>query len=239
MGRKALDMPGAARQDWWITQEIARRLELDWHYANSAEIYEEMRSCMPSIKGISWERLLAESAVTYPCKTETDPGQPIVFGDGFPTASRRGKFVPAKITSDNEPPDEEYPMVLTTGTQLEHWHTGAMSRRSDVLDTLEPEAVANLCAHDLVRLGIDPGDMIRVQTRRGVIELKARVNPAVPTGMVFVPFCFVDASANLLTSAKLDPIGKIPGFKLCGARVEKAAAQADIQSETNLGVAMD
>ena len=123
-------------------------------------------------------------------------------------------------------PDDEYPMILTTGTQLEHWHTGAMSRRSHVLDAIEPDAVASVNPGDLGQLGVEPGDMIRIMTRRGAIEMKARADPAVPRGVVFIAFCYVEAAANLLTNPALDPVGKIPEFKFCAARVEKAERTA-------------
>ena len=132
--------------------------------------------------------------------------------------------MPVTITPDNEAPDDDYPMILTTGRMLEHWHTGAMSRRSRVLDTLEPEAVAMLCCDDMERLGIKPGELARVSTRRGSIEIRVRHDDTVPTGMVFIPFCWAEAPANHLTSAKLDPFGKVPGSKFCGARVEKLIA---------------
>jgi len=223
MGRKAVTMPGEARQDWWIIQEIARRIGLDWTYEHPRDVYGEMQGCMASIKGISWNRLLAESAVTYPCDSEDQPGHDVLFGDGFPTASTRGRMVPADIIPPDERPDDDYPMVLTTGRVLEHWHTGAITRRATVLDALEPEAVACLSPTDLDRLGIAPGDKVRVATRRGVIETTARRDSKVPKGMVFVPFCFADAAANMLTNPALDPFGKIPEYKYCAARVEKGA----------------
>ncbi|MGA7868444.1 MAG: formate dehydrogenase subunit alpha, partial [Stellaceae bacterium] len=138
LGRTALPLPGNARHDWWIIQEIARRIGLDWSYQHPRDVFAEMKLAMPSLNGITWERLERESSVTYPCDSETEPGHDIVFGDGFPTASRRGRLVPAAIVPPAEEPDDEYPMVLTTGRQLEHWHTGAMTRRASVLDELEP-----------------------------------------------------------------------------------------------------
>ncbi len=222
MGRKALPLPGDAREDWWIIQEMARRIGLDWRYAHPSDVFAEMRKAMPSLRGITWERLERESSVTYPCDGEGQPGHEIVFGDGFPTASGRAKFVPAGLVPPAEEPDEQYPMVLTTGRQLEHWHTGAMTRRASVLDDLEPEAVASLSPGDLRRLGLAPGSLIRVATRRGAIELKARADGAIPPGMVFIPFCYAEAAANVLTNPQLDPFGKIPEFKFCAARIEPA-----------------
>ncbi len=226
MGRKALPMPGIARQDWELIQEIARGLGLAWNYRHPSDVFAEMTQVMPSLANITWDRLVRESAVTYPCPAPDQPGADIVFGDGFPTASKRGKLVPAVYSGPGEPVDDEYPMVLTTGRQLEHWHTGAMTRRAAMLDAIEPAPIACLSPGDLPRLGITPGETIRVSTRRGAIELAVRVDGAVPSGMVFIPFCYAEAAANLLTSPQLDPMGKIPEFKYCAARVEKIAGQA-------------
>ena len=219
IGRTALPLPGEARQDWWIIQEIARRIGLDWDYDGAADVFAEMRDCMPSIKGISWQRLLNEDSVTYPVESEDVPGDEVIFGDGFPTKNGRGKFVPAAVLPPDELPDEDFPLILTTGRVLEHWHTGAMTRRARVLDTIEPEATAHINPHDLRALQLAPGAAVRVETRRGVIELKSRADSDVPEGVVFIPFCYVEAAANLLTNAALDPFGKIPEFKFCAARM--------------------
>ena len=219
-GRKAVDLPGDARQDWWITNELARRIGCEWNFSDPSEIFAEMASVMPSLDNITWERVSAERSVTYPCRAPDRPGDEIVFGDGFPTPSGRGKLVPVSIIPPDEVPDESYPMVLTTGRQLEHWHTGAMTRRAAVLDALEPEAVATLSPADMSRMNIEPGAMVKVSTRRGVLELRARADGAVPDGMVFIPFCYAEAPANVLTNQALDPFGKIPEFKFCAARVE-------------------
>ncbi|MBM3599227.1 MAG: formate dehydrogenase subunit alpha [Alphaproteobacteria bacterium] len=226
MGRQALPLPGDARQDWWMIQEIARGMGLDWKYTHPRDVFAEMAQIMPSMKNITWDRLVRESAVTYPCPAPDQPGHDIVFGDGFPTASKRGKLVPATLKAPAELPDAEYPMVLSTGRQLEHWHTGSITRRATILDTLEPEAVASLSPADLHRLGIKPGEKVRVSTRRGAIELKARVDGGIQPGMIFIPFCYAEAAANLLTNPQLDPLGKIPEFKFCAARVERVTAPA-------------
>jgi formate dehydrogenase major subunit len=222
-GRKAVEPPGEARQDWEIICDIARGIGLDWRYEHVSQVYDEMRRSMHSITGISWERLTREDVVTYPCLTEDDPGQPIVFSEEFPTPTGRGKMVPAKIISPDELPDRDFPMVLTTGRQLEHWHTGAMTRRATYLDSLEPEAIATMAPVDMERLGIAPGEPIRISTRRGTIEAKARIDAGIQPGMIFVPFCYGEAAANMLTNQALDPFGKIPEFKFCAARVERAA----------------
>ena len=226
MGRQALALPGEARHDIRIIQDIARGMGLDWNYDSAADVYAEMAQTMPSLDNISWERLERESAVTYPSAAPDRPGEEIVFGEGFPTANGRGKLVPATPQPPGEKPDADYPMILTTGRQLEHWHTGAMTTRATILEALEPEAVASLSPTDLDRLGIAPGDPVRVETRRGAIDLAARMDTAVPAGTVFIPFCFTDAPANLLTDPMLDPWGKIPSFKFCAARVTRPEAPA-------------
>ncbi len=226
LGRPALDAPGEARQDWWIIQELARRVGLDWNYEGPAEVYGELREAMHSIDGISWERLEREDAVTYPCDHEDGPGTEIMFANGFPTKSGRGKFVPTEVLPPDELPDPDYPMVLSTGRLLEHWHTGAITRRATILDHLEPAAVASLHPREMKRLDVWPGDPIQVSTRRGTIEIAARSDRDVPEGMVFIPFCFAEAAANLLTNPQLDPVGKIPEFKFCAAKVEAGARSA-------------
>ena len=220
LGRKALPLPGEARADLWIIVEMAKRLGLPWTYAHPRDVWNEMRQGMDSIRGITWERLERDSSVTYPCENEGDPGEPVVFQTHFPTATGRGKFVPADIIPAAERPDKDYPMVLITGRQLEHWHTGAMTRRSGALDAIEPEAVASLHPLDLDALGARPGGLITVESRRGKISLYARADAGTPRGAVFIPFCFYEAAANLLTNPVLDPYGKIPEFKYCAVRVK-------------------
>jgi formate dehydrogenase major subunit len=226
IGRKALPLPGQARQDLDIIVALARGLGLDWSYAHPREVFAEMAEAMPSLRNITWERLQRENSVTYPCDAPDEPGHEIVFGNGFPTASGRGRFVPARLVSPAEEPDQDYPMVLTTGRQLEHWHTGSMTRRASVLDDLEPEAVAYVSARDMERLGLRSGQSLRVSTRRGTIELKARIDGAIPPGLVFIPFAYAEAAANVLTNPQLDPFGKIPEFKYCAARIEPVLAEA-------------
>jgi formate dehydrogenase major subunit len=227
MGRKALPAPGEAREDWRITQDLARRMGLAWDYAGPADVFAEMKRAMPSLDNITWERLLREGSVTYPCDSPDEPGHEVVFADGvFPTADGRARLVPASIVPPAEQPDAAFPYILTTGRTLEHWHTGAMTRRASHLDALEPEPFVSVNSADLRRLGLRAGDPVRVATRRGEIELMARQDNAVPEGVLFVPFCFVEAAANLLTNPQLDPFGKIPEFKFCAARMEPAAEMA-------------
>ena len=150
---------------------------------------------------------------------DDDPGQAVVFGDGFPREGGRARFTPARVTPPAEVPDADYPFVLTTGRQLEHWHTGSMTRRASVLDALEPEATCSLHPATLRRLGVPPGGTVRLTTRRGSVALKARADRAVAEDMVFIPFAYVEAAANILTNPVLDPCGKIPEFKFarCGS----------------------
>ena len=221
LGRKALDAPGDARPDLWILNELGRRLGLDWNYTHPKQVFNEMRQGMNAIAGITWERLERDSVVVYPCENEGDPGTPVVFTEVFPTATGRAKFVPADLIPADERPDADYPTVLITGRQLEHWHTGAMTRRAGVLDALEPEPVCSIHPLDLAALGAQPGDVITVQSRRGKVSLYARVDDGTPRGAVFIPFAFYEAAANVLTNPKLDPFGKIPEFKYCAVKVTK------------------
>jgi formate dehydrogenase major subunit len=229
MGRPVVSPPGEARQDLWIIQEIARGLGLDWKYAGPADVFSEMAMTMPSFNNITWERVEREGSVTYPVDAADVPGNDIIFNNGFPTANGRAKIVPAHIRPPDEVPDMDYPMVLSTGRVLEHWHTGSMTRRAGVLDALEPEAVVFLTPRELQRLDLEPGDMIRLETRRGAIEVKVRADNDVPVGMIFMPFCYAEAAANLLTNPALDPAGKIPEFKFCAARIAPMRETAAVE----------
>jgi formate dehydrogenase major subunit len=225
LGRQALDPPDDARQDLWIIIEMAKRLGLDWSYEHPSDVFAEMRRAMPSIAGMTWERLERESAVTYPCEKEGDPGERVVFTEDFPTPSGKAKLVSAKIIPAAEQPDASYPFVLITGRQLEHWHTGSMTRRAEVLDSIEPVPVASMHSADLAALGAKPGETISVASRRGSISLVARADDGTPQGAVFIPFCYYEAAANLLTNPVLDPFGKIPEFKYCAVRVSAGGAE--------------
>nr|MCU0966652.1 formate dehydrogenase subunit alpha [Burkholderiaceae bacterium] len=228
MGRQAVDPPGDARQDLWIIQEIGRRLGLPWDYGHVSEVFDEMRHTMPSIGGITWERLEREHAVTYPCMKEGDPGEPVVFVDHFPREGGKARFVPADIIPAAERPDAEFPMVLITGRQLEHWHTGSMTRRAGVLDAIEPDPTAVLHPLDLATLGAQPGDLLTLESRRGQVTLWARADAGTPRGAVFVAFAYYEAAINKLTHAALDPFAKIPEFKYCAVRV-KLGGDAPLQ----------
>ncbi|WIY26324.1 formate dehydrogenase subunit alpha [Parasedimentitalea psychrophila] len=222
--RPAVAPPGEAREDWAITTDLAQRIGLNWGYTDVSEVFNEMKLNMKSLNNITWERLKTET-ITYPSLTPTDPGQAIVFGDGFPRADGRAKFTPASVIAPDEAPDAEYPMIMTTGRQLEHWHTGSMTRRSLVLDAVEPEANCSLNPKTLRQMGVEPGEMVRLTTRRGSIEIMARADRAIAEDMVFVPFAYVEAAANVLTNPAIDPYGKIPEFKFAAVRIEKVEGQ--------------
>ncbi len=220
MGRMALPLPGDVRQDLWIIQDLAQRIGCTWNYTHVSEVFTEMQSLMPALANISWDRVEREDHVTYPTDGPDIPGRDVVFDKGFPRAGGVAKLVATRYTAPDEMPDAEFPFILSTGRQLEHWHTGSMTRRATVLDALEPTAIAQLSRGTISKLGIRAGDMVRVTTRRGTVALAARQDDAVPDGVVFIPFAYVEAAANLLTNPKLDPFGKIPEFKFCAAKVE-------------------
>ncbi len=228
LARRVLPLPGQARQDLWLLTALAEQLGLDWQAYGAtptdcdgaaARVFEEMRSVMPSIAGIPWARLQREGAVTYPCTHEGDAGEAVVFTERFPTADGRARFVPADVLPPDEQPDAAYPLVLITGRQLEHWHTGSMTRRSGVLDALEPDPVALLHPLDLQAAGVRPGALVTLQSRRGEVTLYARADDGTPRGSVFVAFCWFEAAINRLTNPALDPVAKIPEFKYCAVRL--------------------
>jgi len=219
LGRPALNLPGEARQDWELIVDLANRIGLSWSYGHVSEVYEEMRALMPSLSGLPWHRIESEGSVTYPAVDEHTPGQDIIFVDSVPTSDGRIHLVPADIVPPAEVPDDIYPLVLTTGRMLEHWHTGAMTRRSAVLDTIEPEGIASMNRFEIRQRGLKAGDPVEVSTRRGKIIATLRADDDVSDGMIFVPFCFSESAANVLTNPQLDPFGKIPEFKYCAAQV--------------------
>jgi formate dehydrogenase major subunit len=222
VGHKTLDPPGQARLDWELVCEISTRMGYPMNYENVEAVFSEMTALAPSYAGLDYQNLGATGKL-WPCP---DPrhsdGVQLLFGDGFPTPSGRGKFVPVDFQPAAELPDDEYPFILSTGRLLEHWHTGTMTRRSKALDAIEPEAHCQMNPGDLNDLGAGPDDYVTLSTRRGTITLKARATPGVSRRNVFVPFHFREASANILTNDALDPFGKIPEFKFCAVKVERA-----------------
>lgn len=234
IGRPALQPPGAAKQDLWVIEQLARRLGLPWDYwraedgdgqraaeAPTARVYEEMRTVMEPLAGVPWSRLVREDAVVTPAEREDAPGEAVVFTDRFPTADGRATIVPARFTPGPEQPDSDYPLVIATGRVLEHWHTGAMTRRAEVLEALAPNPRVSVHPVDAARLGLADGDALRVESHHGAIEAVADVTPAVREGQLFLPFAYWEAAANKLTGSAIDAFGKIPGFKVTAVRATK------------------
>lgn len=227
MGRQVVQPPGDAKQDLWIIQQMAKRLGCNWNYENPAAVFNEMRQAMDSIFGMTWQRLQQEDSLTYPLEKEGDCGQPVIFTDGFPTPSGKGKFVPAHYSHADEMPDDEYPLIFITARQLEHWHTGTMTRNASTLDALEPDPVVIIHPDDLAALGTAAGEPITISSRRGNITAYARTDIGVQKGSLVMAFCYVEASANLITVDALDPDAKIPEFKFCAV---KAVAGGEVAS---------
>ncbi len=222
IGRKVLEPPGQARADWEILCEVSRRMGYPMSYKDAEEIFAEFVSLAPSYRGLSYRSLVPYGKL-WPCPDpERSDGLQLLFGDGFPTPTRRGKFVPAEYRDAPELPDPDYPFILNTGRLLEHWHTGVMTRRSRALREIRPDAFCEMHREDLAALGLTGGEYVRVSSRRGSITLRVHASSRVSRGSVFIPFHFREAAANALTNDQLDPFGKIPGFKYCAVNVEKA-----------------
>jgi formate dehydrogenase major subunit len=220
MGRAAVNPPDDAKQDLWILQEIANRLGCGWDYQHPKDVFEEMRLAMPSIAGMTWDRIETEDSLTYPLENVGDPGEPIIFTDGFPTDSGRGKFVPASYIHADEMPNDEFPLIFITGRQLEHWHTGSMTRHSPTLDAIEPDPVIMIHPENIDSLGLIAGDTVTIESRRGKIVAYARADIGIQKGSLFMAFCYNEASANLITNDALDPSAKIPEFKFCSVKIQ-------------------
>ena len=220
MGRQAVQPPGEARQDLWIIQQIAQRIGLDWNYQGPQDVFEEIRQAIPDMAGITWQRLESEHTLTYPLRNEGDAGTATIFTEHFPTENGRAKFVAADYIHADELPDDEYPLIFTTGRQLEHWHTGSMTRRATVLDALEPQPVISINPLDMIQLKITAGDKVNVNSRRGELQAIVRSDTGLQQGSVFMAFCYHEAAANLITNEALDPFGKIPEFKYCAVKIQ-------------------
>jgi formate dehydrogenase major subunit len=231
VGHKVLDPPGQAREDWRIIQDIANRTGLEMDYESVEEIFAEMVGLMPSYRGLRHDNL-GPTGKLYP---NPDPahsdGTVVLFDERFATDDGRAHLVAAEWLPAKELPSDEYPFVLNTGRLLEHWHTGSMTRRSYALDAISPAPQVYLHPEDAASLAIADGDFARVTSRRGSIELQARVSHRETRGSCFIPFHFREAAANLLTIDEIDPVGKIPEFKFCAVRVERAGPGGSPESE--------
>ena len=217
--RKAVSSPGEALPDWAIIAGIATRMGYPMAYGNVREIWEEIRKVTPSCAGISYKRIEREG-IQWPCPNVEHPGTRFLHKDRFTRG--RGLFAAIEYLPPAEQPDKEYPMILSTGRVLYHYHTGTMTRLAKGLSERYPESLVEIHPEDASRLGIDDGRAVRLTSRRGAVEAKARVTDRSPVGTVFMNFHFREAAVNLLTNPALDPIGKIPEFKVCAVRVEAA-----------------
>jgi formate dehydrogenase major subunit len=226
LGRKVLDPPGEAREDWRIICDVAARIGLPMNYDSPAAIFDEFASLTANYATLSHANL-GTTGKLWPCAhPDTEDGAQILFGDRFPTPSGKGRFVPCPYRPADELPDDDYPFILNTGRTLEHWHTGSMTRRSRALSTIKPRAYALVNPADLSRLEIPDGSQVRVSSRRGRIELQVLADPSIEHGSIFIPFHFREAAANVLTTDALDPYGKIPEFKFCAVKLEPVAEAA-------------
>ncbi|MEJ2148726.1 MAG: formate dehydrogenase subunit alpha, partial [Chloroflexota bacterium] len=227
--RQAIAPIGESRPDWDILCDLGRRLEArlgfetsaGWDYAHPSEVWEEMRQVTPDFWGITYERIDREGGVHWPCPAEDHPGTPYLFEESFPRG--RGKFWALDYGTESEQPDAEYPFTLSTGRVLYHWHGGTMTRRSR-LDDIWPEAIVEMHPDDAEALGLETGDWVKVSSRRGQITLRVLVTGRSPVGVVFIPFHFAEAAANVLTLNRVDPRAKIPDYKVCAVQVEKTDA---------------
>ena len=228
VGHPAVTPPGEARPDWEIIRDLSARMGYPMPYGSPEEVFQELSALGSSLTGLTYANL-GSAGKLYPCpEPETSDGTVVMYGpdEPFPTPTGKGKFVPADVLPPAEMPDAEYPLILNTGRLLEHWHTGSMTRRAEVLDTLEPDAFVELHPSDATRLGLRDGAWVRVSSRRGEVRTRLRTSEDTSAGSVFMPFCFREAAANLLTNDILDPVGKIPGFKYCAVRVVADTAPA-------------
>jgi formate dehydrogenase alpha subunit len=231
MVRQAIEPLGVARPDWWITSEIAKRVingsservpfeatHSGWDYRDTSEILSEINVLTPSYAGITQARLENGERLQWPCPTPDHPGTPILHTKGFTRG--KGKFAPIDHVPPAEKPDDDFPMLMSTGRVLYHWHGGQMTRRAKGLMQIYGEALIEMNPNDAEKIGVNGNRMIRVTSRRGSIEAQAWVTDRVPPGMVYANFHFPNASANELTHASLDPVAKIPEYKITAVKVE-------------------
>jgi formate dehydrogenase major subunit len=219
--RKAINPPGKAMTDLEIIMALANQMGYPMHYASAEEVFEEIRQLTASYAGITYQRLEEGGGLPWPCPAEDHPGTSYLHKGRFTRG--QGKFHPVEFKPPAENPDQDYPLVLTTGRSYYHYHTGTMTRRSKALDEFVPEAWVEINQVRAEQLGITEGEMVQLTSRRGQLKVKALLTNRVREEVVFMPFHFAEAAANLLTNAALDPVAKIPEFKVCAVRVEKAS----------------
>lgn len=216
--RKAVEPPGEAKEDSWIIIELAKILGYKMRYDYIGEVFHEAGNLWPAVEGITYGRI-EKTGLQWPCPTLNHPGTPYLFKGGFP----RGKatFSTVKYRPSEELPDNEYPFLLSTGRQLFHYHTGSMTRKIEAINKISPEAYIEIHPDDAKQLGVNSGKIVKVSSRRGSINIKVLISDRPAKGMVFIPFHFKEAAANVLTSTALDPICKIPELKVCAVKIEK------------------
>jgi predicted molibdopterin-dependent oxidoreductase YjgC len=216
--RKAVEPPGEAKEDAFIITELSKRLDYAMQYDSIEDIFREAGRLWPALAGITFKRI-AKEGIQWPCPTTDHPGTQYLFKGGFP----RGKasFTAVSFRPSEEIPDADYPFLLSTGRQLFQYHTGSMTRRVEAINTVCPAAYVEIHPDDARGLDISDGDMVRVSSKRGAIDLKAAVSRRPAKGMVFIPFHYREAAANVLTNTALDPISKIPELKACAVRIER------------------
>lgn len=219
--RKAVQPPGEAKPDWVIIRDLAQKVGLNWDYSSAEEIFSEIARVSPSYAGISYERLEKEGGLQWPCPNPEHPGTPYLHKDQF--VKGIGTFTPVEFEPPAEQTDSDYPLILTTGRNLYHYHSSSMTRRSRGIAAFKPEELIQLNEQDAAKLGIEDGERIRVSSKRGEVEARADVTDMVPPGVVFMTFHYKEAAVNLLTSDAVDPVAKIPELKVSAVKVEKVS----------------
>jgi formate dehydrogenase alpha subunit len=228
MIRKAVEPPGEARADWQIVCQLAKLMgaaEL-FPFTAAKEIFTEACEVTPIYHGMSYGALEQPDGLQWPCPTDGHPGTPILHAQRFTRG--RGKFHPISYREPAETPDEDYPYILTTGRVMSQWHTGSMTRRSPALERESPESFIELNPRDAEALGIGDGAQVEVSSRRGRLQTKALVTEGIKPGVVFMPFHYAESAVNLLTNAALDPVAKIPEFKVCAVRIEAKGSDTGV-----------
>ena len=218
--RKAVNAPGEARADWTVFAELAKRLGHEWNFNNVENVFEEIRLITPSYAGMTYKRL-EEGFLHWPCPTEEHPGTPVLHTERFARPGGKASFAPCDWEPPHEWPDEEYPFIATTGRSLYHYHSGTMTRRSAPGKFIKSLYI-EINPKDAEELGVADKDMITVTSRRGKVTGEAKITDSVREKMVFLPFHFSEAPANLLTASVLDPTSETPGYKVNAVRVEKS-----------------
>ena len=215
--RKAVDPPGEARPDWKIICDLSQKMGYNMNYDSPKEIFEEISSLIPQYGGISYERIEKEG-LQWPCPDEEHPGTPVLHIGNFTRG--RGLFIPEDYTGPTEPPDEEYPLLLTTGREMAQYNFGSMTRKTSSIEEISPEAFAEICQADADKLGIEEKTWLKITSRRGTIKIRTTITERSQQGTVFIPYHFAEAPVNLLTINSLDRLSRSPEYKVCAIKVE-------------------